>query len=89
MRAGIPPFNPQTILHEKLRPVEVFWPLAASHTETVDSQTTIKGGITERGDKTVDMFMEKEGTLRKARSEHKVRPRNTITKIHCSFRKGY
>jgi len=81
MRAGIHPFNPQAILNEKLLSIEVFWTLAASHTETVDSQTTVKGGITERGGNTVDMFMEKEGTLRKAISGHNVRPRNTMSKI--------
>ena len=80
-RAGIHPFNPQAIPHEKLLPAEVFRPLAESDTETVDSQATVEGGITEGIDKTMDMFSEKERTLRKAKSEHKVKPRNTMSKI--------
>ena len=55
--------------------------MAESDTETVDSQVTVEGGIAEGIDKTMDMFMEKEGTLRKAKSEHKVIPRNTMSKI--------
>jgi len=80
-RAGIHPFNPQAIPHEKLLPAEVFRPLAESDTETVDSQATVEGGIAEGIDKTMDMFSEKERTLRKAKSEHKVKPRNAMSKI--------